>query len=86
MEAALKALFRQFDPARVEDDVSGQGLVGSLMPAHRKAKCWDRFREVFEDLTEQVEEDAEKLFGEEFTRAYEEQIRKVKSGILPGRR
>lgn len=86
LEAALKALFRQFDPARVEDDVSGQGLVGSLMPAHRKAKCWDRFREVFEDLTEQVEEDAEKLFGEEFTRAYEEQIRKVKSGILPGRR
>ena len=79
LEAALKKMFDRFDPARLEQEFSEASLVDSLVPAHRKSKCWDVFTKNFRRIAQEAEDDFQQLFTREFVRAYEEQIRQLKS-------
>jgi FHA domain-containing protein len=50
------------------------GLLDTLMPAARRAKLWDLFEARFQELYREANDDFQSLFGEAFTKAYEEQI------------
>ncbi len=80
LEATLKGMFQRFDPARLEREFSDRSLLGTLVPGHRKARCWDLFGAEFRRITEEAEEDVQALFGREFARAYEEQVRRLRAG------
>lgn len=79
MEAAIRGMFARFDPARLEQDFSDRSLLASILPAHRKARCWDLFAQQFRQIGEEAREDFNALFGREFARAYEEQVRRLRS-------
>ena len=79
LEAAVRELFSRFDPERLERDFSERSLLASMLPAHRKAKCWDLFAQQFRQIAEEAREDFNALFGREFARAYEEQVRRLHS-------
>jgi type VI secretion system FHA domain protein len=79
LEAAIRGMFARFDPQRLEQDFSDRSLLASILPAHRKARCWDLFAQQFRQIGEEAREDFNALFGREFARAYEEQVRRLRS-------
>jgi FHA domain-containing protein len=79
MEAAVRGMFERFDPERLERDFSEQSLLASILPAHRKAKCWDLFTQRFRQIGEEAREDFNALFGRAFARAYQEQVERLRS-------
>ncbi|MGY2288465.1 type VI secretion system-associated FHA domain protein TagH [Pseudomonas sp. SDO528_S397] len=79
MKAALGAVVQRFDPARVEQRPSTRGAMDKWMPARRKARLWDRLVERYDDLARDADEDLQRLFGELFSKAYEEQVARLRS-------
>ena len=78
MRAALAAVARRFDPARIEQKLAGPGRLDRLMPAARKARLWDRLVETHAELARDADEDLQRLFGETFSKAYEEQVERLR--------
>jgi FHA domain-containing protein/type VI secretion system protein len=70
---------QRFDPARVEQRRTTHGALDKWMPARRKARLWDRLVERYEDLARDADEDLQRLFGELFSKAYEEQVARMRS-------
>ncbi len=79
MRAALGAVVQRFDPARVEQRRTTHGALDKWMPVRRKARLWDRLVERYEDLARDADEDLQRLFGELFSKAYEEQVARMRS-------
>ena len=79
MQVALNAVLRRFDPANLEKDFAQrQGGIATMLPGGKKAKHWDAYLEHYKDIIASAEDDFQTFFGDEFTRAYEEQVRKLK--------
>ena len=74
MRAALAEVLRRFDPALLQARLGEGGLLESLVPAARRARLWDLFETRFQELYREANDDFQSLFGEAFTKAYEEQI------------
>jgi FHA domain-containing protein/type VI secretion system protein len=79
MRAALAAVVQRFDPARIEQRLSEPGRLDKLLPANRKARMWDRLVELYGDLARDADEDLQRLFGEKFSGAYEQQVERLRS-------
>lgn len=76
VRAAFESLLAHFNPDRYEQEADG----GSKRSAFAgKGKYWDKYRENFEGLMRDPDECFRRLFGEEFARAYEEQLSRLKS-------
>ena len=76
VRAAFESLLAHFNPDRYEQEADG----GSRRSAFAgKGKYWDKYRENFEGLMRDPDECFRRLFGEEFARAYEEQLSRLKS-------
>ena len=76
MQAALQVLFRRFDPAVLEEEFS-RTARGGVLGGNKKSKYWELYREYFAKLAKEAADDFAHIFGEEFARAYEEQVRKI---------
>ena len=74
MRAAFESLLRRLDPEQLEQRVIKGKKIGNLLPVNRKASCWDRYEEWYADISSAAEDDFQGLFGDEFARAYEEQV------------
>ena len=77
MRAAFESLLRRFDPEQLEQRVIKGKKIGNLLPVNRKASCWERYEELYADISAAAEDDFQGLFGDEFTRAYEEQVARL---------
>ena len=78
MRAALAAVAQRFDPARIEQKLAAPGRLERLMPAKRKARLWERLVEAHAELARDADEDLQRLFGEKFSKAYEEQVERLR--------
>jgi type VI secretion system protein len=74
MQAALATVLARFDPAELEKRLEQASLVEGILPAARKARRWDRFKELYREIAAEIEDDFQKTFGAEFARAYRKQI------------
>ena len=52
-------------------------VLDNLVPMSRKAKLWELFAELYEQISVEAEEDFHTLFSKEFLSAYEEQITRL---------
>jgi len=75
LQAALGQMLRRFDPAALEARFGGGG---GLFSGNRKARCWEQFQALYQEIAHEAEDDFQELFGREFTRAYEEQIARLR--------
>lgn len=76
VRAAFESLLVHFNPDRFEQEAD----VGSRRSAFAgKGKYWERYREHFEGLSKDPDDCFRRLFGDEFARAYEEQLSRLKS-------
>ncbi len=74
MRAAIQSLVNKFDPAHLESRLTKKSMIESMVPATRKAKLWERFSELYSEISREAEDDFEAFFGKEFVKAYEAQI------------
>jgi type VI secretion system FHA domain protein len=76
MRVAFESMLAEFDPDRLQQEFDRQ-LSKGLMPA--KLRYWDLFREKRDEMVKDPEASFRRLFGEEFARAYEEQLKQLKA-------
>jgi FHA domain-containing protein len=74
MRAALAEALLRFDPAALEKRLGKGGLLESLVPTSRQAKLWRLYESQFQTIYREAQDEYHALFGEAFTKAYEEQV------------
>ena len=86
LRAALQALLGHFDPAALERKVRTESMMDNLVPMAKKAKCWDSFNKVYAEVSADTADDFMNLFGPIFSRAYEDQVARLKQARRDGTR
>jgi len=76
-QAAIAALLKRFQPDFLEDTFERTVSRAGLLPGGKKAKYWDAYEEYYKNLAASVEDNFQNLFGEEFARAYENQVNRL---------
>jgi type VI secretion system FHA domain protein len=79
MRMAFEAMLAQFDPERLQDDFDRQIRKGSILGVPAKLRYWDLYRDKFTELTRDADASFRALFGDEFTKAYEDQFARSKA-------
>lgn len=67
MQEALQSVCQRLSPASIENAVE---RAGRAWPGTRKARSWDEYRRVFDDVVSGLENDANRIVGADFARAY----------------
>ncbi len=84
MRAVLDVVLARFNPTNFERRLTQPSMADSLMPMNRKAKLWDLFNELYGELAQQAAADFHTLFGQEFLRAYDAQIARLRESSESG--
>ena len=79
MRAAFEHMLEQFSPDVLEEKFEGGAKRGKLMGMANKVRYWDLYREMFNRITRDSDDNFRRLFGEEFASAYEEQMQRITS-------
>ena len=75
VRSAFDSMLAHFDPARIEQFNEGGTR---RLPFGGRPRHWERYKEEFEAVTRNPDECFRRLFGDEFARAYEEQLGRLK--------
>ncbi|MDH5570345.1 MAG: type VI secretion system-associated FHA domain protein TagH [Gammaproteobacteria bacterium] len=76
VRSAFKGIIERFDPQQLAKRFEKQSKA-SLIPGSQKAKNWDLFNEYYMDLIGDMDNSFQYLFGDEFVRAYEDQLQRL---------
>ncbi|GLQ91191.1 type VI secretion system-associated FHA domain protein TagH [Dyella acidisoli] len=82
VRAGFEALLMHFNPDRYENEVDG----GKRAAFGAKARYWDKYRDSYDGLVKNPDDSFRRLFGDEFARAYEEQLARLKGSRRNERR
>jgi type VI secretion system FHA domain protein len=80
MRVAFDAMLAEFNPDRLQTEFDRLGK-GSLVPG--KLRYWDLYRDKFSDMVSDADTSFRELFGQEFAKAYEEQLERLKAQGRP---
>ncbi|MES2072917.1 MAG: type VI secretion system-associated FHA domain protein TagH [Pseudomonadota bacterium] len=78
MRAALSGVLQRFDPTVIEERLQVPTVMDKMLAANRKAKMWDRLVDLYKEISNEADDDFQRLFGEKFAAAYEEQIQRLR--------
>jgi FHA domain-containing protein len=79
MRAALDEVLTRFAPQELAKRLTEQSMLDDLLPMNRKAKLWDLFLERHAAISGEAREDFNAAFGKAFRRAYEAQVKQLRS-------
>lgn len=79
MRLAFESMLAQFDPSRLQEGFDRHLKKGSLLGVPAKLRYWDLFRERYGEMVKDAEASFRDLFAEEFAKAYEEQLARLKA-------
>nr|WP_298722546.1 type VI secretion system-associated FHA domain protein TagH [uncultured Steroidobacter sp.] len=82
LRLAFESMLSQFDPQRMQDEFDRQ-MKGSILGVPAKLRYWDLYRDKFGELSKDAETSFRSLFGDAFTRAYEEHLERLKKSSRP---
>lgn len=77
VRVAFEAMLAEFHPDRLQEEFDRQGK-GSLLAGPGKLRHWDQYRAKFSDMVSDADASFRELFGDEFAKAYEEQLERLK--------
>jgi type VI secretion system FHA domain protein len=78
MRAVLALALARFNPVEFDRRVAQRSMADSLLPMNRKAKLWDLFTELYGEMSKEAAAEFHALFGQEFLRAYDAQIARLR--------
>ena len=79
MRAAFDSMVARFDPEELEQRFEKRKSK-SVLRLSSSAQFWDMYKDLYDDMTQDADANFQRLFGEEFARAYEEQMQRLTSG------
>ncbi|WP_299204925.1 type VI secretion system-associated FHA domain protein TagH [uncultured Amphritea sp.] len=71
MQAALTALLKRFEPAALESQLNVRFTLS------KKSRYWDLYTTAYQQLQHEAQDSFHGLYGDEFSRVYEEQVRQI---------
>jgi type VI secretion system protein ImpI len=77
MRAGFESMLRRFDPKRLQQ-VNARRNPGFWARFGDKSRCWDRYVDLFEEMAGNAEAVFHRMYGEEFSGAYERQLEELK--------
>ncbi len=77
VRAGFDNLMNRFDPVQLQESFERGGKRGGLFSGG-KSSYWERYAERYDEMTADRDETFRRLFGEEFARAYEQQLSVLK--------
>jgi len=78
VRAAFEAMLAEFDPDRLQAEFDRQPRKGALISMPAKMRYWEMYREKVHGIVKDADTSFRELFGDEFARAYEEQLERLK--------
>ncbi len=78
IQASLTYVLKRFEPDNLIERLERQNPISANIPIHRKAKLWEAFEQLYETIESEAEDDFNRLFGQEFAKAYDDQVEKLK--------
>lgn len=78
VRAAFEAMLAEFDPDRLQEEFDRQPRKGALISMPAKLRYWEMYREKVHGIVKDADTSFRELFGDEFARAYEEQLERLK--------
>jgi type VI secretion system protein len=79
MRAAFDSMLQRFDPAELEQRFDKRRSKSKLRLS-ASGQYWDMYKDLYDDMTQDADANFQRLFGEEFARAYEEQMQRLTAG------
>ena len=78
IQASLVYVLKRFEPENLIKRLEKESPISASIPIHRKAKLWDKFEDLYDTIESEAEDDFNRLFGQEFAKAYDEQVEQLK--------
>lgn len=79
MRAAFDSMLERFNPEELERRFEKRKSK-SMLRLSSSGQFWDMYKDLYDDMTQDADANFQRLFGEEFARAYEEQMQRLTSG------
>lgn len=78
VRVAFESMLREFDPEHLQEEFDREIKTGGFLGVPARPKYWDLYREQFRGRVKDADSCFRELFGDEFARAYQEQLEKVR--------
>jgi len=85
IQATLSYMLKRFEPKKLTTRLQKKSPIAAVIPLHRKAKLWALFEDLYDTLQEEAEDDFNRLFSLEFSKAYDQQIDYLKQQMSKGK-
>ena len=79
MRVAYQAMLAEFEPGQLQEKFDRQVKTGSFLSGPAKSKYWELYVNKFHDMVKDADSCFRHLFGDEFAKAYEEQLARLKT-------
>jgi type VI secretion system protein ImpI len=79
VRVAFEAMLSEFHPDHLQEQFDRQVKKGALVSMPARLRYWELYREWIHDMVRDADTSFRELFGDEFARAYEEQLRRLKA-------
>ena len=86
VRVAFEAMLAEFDPDRLQEEFDRELKKGALLSMPAKLRYWELYRDKVHDMVRDADESFRELFGEEFAKAYEAQLERLKAQNRSGKR
>jgi type VI secretion system FHA domain protein len=80
VRAAFESMLAEFDPDRLQAEFDRHPRKGALISMPAKLRYWEMYRERVHEIVKDADTSFRELFGDEFARAYEAQLERLKAG------
>jgi len=77
MQATFTYFLKRFEPGKLEDQFEKTLKRASKITFNNRAKYWDLYIDIYNHIARDADDDFQRVFGVEFSKAYEAQIRKL---------
>jgi type VI secretion system FHA domain protein len=79
VRVAFEAMLSEFHPDHLQEQFDRQLKKGALVSMPAKLRYWELYRDWIHDMVRDADTSFRELFGNEFARAYEEQLKRLKA-------
>jgi len=79
VRVAFEAMLSEFDPDHLQEQFDRTVKKGALVSIPARLRYWDLYRDWIHDMVRDADTSFRELFGDEFARAYEDQLKKLKA-------
>jgi len=79
VRVAYEAMLQEFDPERLQREFDPQSKAAGFLQGGPKAKYWELYRNRYLDMIKDADSSFRRLFGDDFAKAYEEQLTRLRA-------